>query len=69
MENAGTYGDKSIAHAGYTFPYQTAASARRADPVWYDLCDEYGILVMDEANIESHANYATICRDPRWKND
>lgn len=21
---------------------------------WYDLCDEYGILLMDEANIESH---------------
>ncbi len=24
------------------------------DPVWYDLCDEYGIYVTDEANIESH---------------
>ncbi|HMP75922.1 MAG TPA: glycoside hydrolase family 2 TIM barrel-domain containing protein [Kiritimatiellia bacterium] len=36
------------------------------DPRWYDLCDEYGILVLDEANIESHANYKTICRDPRW---
>jgi len=36
------------------------------DPAWYDLCDEYGILVLDEANIESHANYATLCRDPRW---
>lgn len=22
--------------------------------VWYDLCDEYGLYVMDEANIESH---------------
>ncbi len=36
------------------------------DPLWYDLCDEYGIYVLDEANIESHANYKTICRDPRW---
>ncbi|SFU56741.1 glycoside hydrolase family 2 TIM barrel-domain containing protein [Pseudoduganella namucuonensis] len=24
------------------------------DPRWYDLADEYGIYVMDEANIESH---------------
>ena len=24
------------------------------DPRWYDLCDEIGILVMDEANVESH---------------
>ena len=23
-------------------------------PEWYDLCDEYGIYVMDEANVESH---------------
>lgn len=36
------------------------------DPLWYDLCDEYGIYILDEANIESHANYKTLCRDPRW---
>ena len=24
------------------------------DPMWYDLCDEYGIYVLDEGNIESH---------------
>ena len=23
-------------------------------PLWYDLCDEYGIYVMDETNLESH---------------
>jgi beta-galactosidase len=23
-------------------------------PVWYDLCDEYGLYVLDEANVESH---------------
>ena len=33
---------------------------------WYDLCDEYGIYLVDEANIEAHANYHSICRDPRW---
>ncbi|MEZ5082985.1 MAG: glycoside hydrolase family 2 TIM barrel-domain containing protein [Bacteroidales bacterium] len=24
------------------------------DPYWYDLCDKYGLYVIDEANIESH---------------
>lgn len=24
------------------------------DPLWYKLCDEYGLYVVDEANIESH---------------
>jgi len=24
------------------------------DPRWYDLCDEYGLYVMDEANLETH---------------
>lgn len=24
------------------------------DPLWYDLCDKYGIYVVDEGNIESH---------------
>ena len=23
-------------------------------PEWYELCDQYGLYVMDEANIESH---------------
>jgi beta-galactosidase len=25
-----------------------------ADPRWYALCDKYGLMVMDEANVESH---------------
>ena len=24
------------------------------DPYWYELCNKYGIYVMDEANIETH---------------
>ena len=24
------------------------------DPRWYELCDIYGMFVVDEANIESH---------------
>ncbi len=30
------------------------------DPRWYDLCDEYGIYVVDEANIESHGMYYNL---------
>ncbi len=36
------------------------------DPYFYDLCDRYGLYVIDEANIESHAFYHEICRDPRY---
>jgi beta-galactosidase len=38
------------------------------DPLWYELCDEFGIYILDEANVETHDNYATLCRDPRWEN-
>jgi len=33
---------------------------------WYDLCDEYGLYVVDEANLESHAFLHDLCRDPRY---
>ncbi len=36
------------------------------DPAWLDLCDRYGLYVVDEANIESHAFYHDLCRDPRY---
>jgi beta-galactosidase len=36
------------------------------DPHFYDLCDRYGLYVMDEANIESHAFFQDMCRDPRY---
>ncbi|WP_295940195.1 glycoside hydrolase family 2 TIM barrel-domain containing protein [uncultured Alistipes sp.] len=26
-------------------------------PMWYDLCDEYGLYMVDEANVESHGYY------------
>lgn len=38
------------------------------DPYWYDLCDEFGILLIDEANIEAHHYYGNLCDDPRWTN-
>jgi len=40
------------------------------DPEWYRLCDEFGLYVIDEANIESHGmGYAperTLGNDPRF---
>lgn len=38
-------------------------------PEWYDLCDEYGLYVIDEANIESHGmGYGdeTLAKNPDW---
>ncbi|MBO5924454.1 MAG: DUF4981 domain-containing protein, partial [Lentisphaeria bacterium] len=35
-------------------------------PEFYDLCDEYGFYVWDEANIESHAFYSSFCSNPAW---
>ena len=36
------------------------------DPLWYELCDEYGLYVVDEANIETHHYYGRLCREPSW---
>lgn len=36
------------------------------DPCFLDLCDEFGIYVVDEANIEAHAYAGTLCDDPRY---
>jgi beta-galactosidase len=36
------------------------------DPHWYDLCDEYGLYLIDEANVEAHAYYHEMCKDPRY---
>jgi beta-galactosidase len=34
-------------------------------PAWYDLCDRYGIYLVDEANIECHG-YQRLTNDPQW---
>ncbi|MBN1131941.1 MAG: DUF4981 domain-containing protein [Bacteroidales bacterium] len=36
------------------------------DPYFYDLCDQYGILVIDEANLESHGLGGKLSNDPLW---
>lgn len=41
------------------------------DPRWYELCDEFGIYVVDEANIESHGmGYSlekSLGNNPEWR--
>jgi beta-galactosidase len=36
------------------------------DPRFYDFCDELGLYVIDEANVESHARQRSLCHDPRF---
>lgn len=37
------------------------------DPRWYDLCDQYGLYLIDEANIESHGVWDEPTKDPDWR--
>ncbi|MBN2500275.1 MAG: DUF4981 domain-containing protein [Anaerolineales bacterium] len=37
------------------------------DRRFYDLCDQYGIYVMDEANIETHGIWDKPAKDPSWE--
>ena len=41
------------------------------DPLWYDLCDQYGIYLVDEADIESHGmgydSARTLANKPEWR--
>ena len=35
-------------------------------PEFYDLCDEYGLYVIDETNLEHHAFYTDFNSNPMW---
>jgi beta-galactosidase len=35
-------------------------------PAWYDLCDEYGLYIIDEANLETHGLGGELSQDPLW---
>ena len=38
-------------------------------PEWYELCDEYGLYIVDEANIESHGmgyGRESLAKQPEW---
>ncbi|MCE7983762.1 MAG: DUF4981 domain-containing protein [Caldilinea sp. CFX5] len=38
-------------------------------PRWYELCDEYGIYVLDETNIETHGVWDRLAKDPIWEDN
>ena len=38
------------------------------DPRFLDLCDEFGLYVIDEANAECHASNTSLCHDTRYRN-
>ena len=36
-------------------------------PIWYQLCDIYGLYIVDEANLESHAFVSKFAQDLEWE--
>lgn len=36
------------------------------DPIWYDLCDEWGILLICECNLETHGVMGALTHNPAW---
>ncbi len=36
-------------------------------PLWYDLCDWYGLYLIDEANLETHGSLGLLASDPAWR--
>ena len=37
------------------------------DRRWYELCDTYGLLLYDEANVETHGVWDRLTKDPLWE--
>ncbi len=35
-------------------------------PRWYELCDEFGIYLVDETNLETHGVGGLLTQDPEW---
>ncbi len=53
------------------FNLNTVRTCHYADqPVWYDLCDFFGLYVVDEANLESHGmgyGRESLAKRPSWQ--
>jgi beta-galactosidase len=49
------------------FNFNTVRTSHYPDhPFWYDLCDEYGMYLIDETNLETHGVWDDLSNDPRW---
>ena len=58
------------------YPYRMETHCARGRKAWgryykprsfLELCDEHGLYVVDEANVESHALMQTLSKDPRFE--
>ncbi|HWE62909.1 MAG TPA: glycoside hydrolase family 2 TIM barrel-domain containing protein, partial [Chloroflexota bacterium] len=70
-DTTGTYVSRELMETDVRLMKQCNVNAVRTshypnDPYWLDLCDRYGLYVIDEANVEAHAFYNQICSDPRY---
>jgi beta-galactosidase len=36
-------------------------------PRWYELCDQFGLYLIDETNIETHEIWSDLTKNPSWK--
>lgn len=36
-------------------------------PRWYELCDQYGLYIIDEADLETHGLADKLSKDPTWE--
>jgi len=36
-------------------------------PLWYELCNEYGLYLIDETNIETHEIWSQLSNNPSWE--
>jgi beta-galactosidase len=74
--DAGHYLDRALMVRDIELMKQHNVNAVRTshypnDPLWYELCDLYGLYLIDEANIESHGYGDNaknrLANDPAWK--
>ncbi|MGH8017005.1 MAG: glycoside hydrolase family 2 TIM barrel-domain containing protein [Opitutaceae bacterium] len=56
---------RELGNAGFNFN-AVRTSHYPNDSRWLELCDEYGLYVIDEANVESHAFHNQLCHDTRY---
>lgn len=61
---------ESMRHDLVTMKQHNVNAVRTAhypnDPRFLDLCDELGLWVIDEANVETHARLESLCHDERF---
>lgn len=69
-KNAKTLTTEEMVRDARTLKYYNFNAVRTChypdDERWYEICDRYGIYLLDEANIENHAYYDNLSRSDSW---